>query len=137
MRGSACSRPRRRRGRRHCKWRLLIMLPTVHKARRVLSARRIVLLATISGLAAGTMLASSGMQVQLPKFSSVHAAETSRRTAGFADLVDKVKPAVVSVRVKRDAGAMTMGFDGNSPLPPDSSMERFFRRFGMPFDDNM
>ncbi len=112
------------------------MLPTVYKARRVLSARRIVLLATVSCLAAGTMLAGSGMKVSLPKFSSVYAAESSQRMVGFADLVDKVKPAVISVRVKRDAGAMTMGFDGNSPFPPNSSMERFFRRFGMPFGDN-
>jgi serine protease Do len=30
-----------------------------------------------------------------------------------------------------------MGFDGNSPFPPNSSMERFFRRFSMPFGENM
>jgi serine protease Do len=111
-------------------------IPTVYKARRVLSARRLVLLATISGLAAGAMLAGSAMQIQLPRFSSVHAAESSQRMAGFADLVDKVKPAVISVRVKVDAGAKMMGFDGNSPFPPNSSMERFFRRFGMPFGDD-
>jgi serine protease Do len=46
--------------------------------------------------------------------------------------VDKVKPAVISVRVKVD-GAKMMNFDGNSPFPPSSRMERFFRRFGMPF----
>ena len=56
---------------------------------------------------------------------------------GFADLVDKVKPAVISVRVKTDADAKMTGFDGNSPFPPNSPMERFFRRFGMPFGDNM
>jgi serine protease Do len=110
-------------------------LPTVHKPRRVLSARRIVLLATISGLAAGAVLAGSGMQVRLPHFSSVEAAESAQRMVGFADLVDKVKPAVISVRVKVDAGAKMMGFDGNSPFPPNSPMERFFRRFGMPFGD--
>jgi serine protease Do len=110
-------------------------VPTVHNSRRVLSARRIVLLATISGLAAGAVLAGSGVQVQLPHFSSVHAAENAQRMVGFADLVDKVKPAVISVRVKADAGAKMMGFDGNLPFPPNSPMERFFRRFGMPHGD--
>src|SRR5262245_49911949 len=104
------------------------MLPTLYKARRILSARRIVLLATISCLAAGAMLAGSGVQVQLPKFSAVQAADSSQRMPGFSDLVDKVKPAVISVRVKMDAGATMMGFDGNSPFSPNSSMERFFRR---------
>jgi serine protease Do len=108
-------------------------LPTVYKPR--LSARRLVLLATVSGLAAGAALAGSGVQVQLPHFSSVQAAGSSQRMAGFADLVDKVKPTVISVRVKMDSGAKMMGFDGSSPFPPNSWTERFFRRFGMPFGD--
>ena len=107
-------------------------VPTVRNPRRVLSARRIVLLATISGLAAGAVLAGSGVQVQLPNFSSVHAAENPQRMGGFADLVDKVKPTVISVRVKVDAGAKTMGFDEQSAVPPNSPMEQFFRRFGQP-----
>ena len=111
-------------------------LPTVRNPRRILSARRIVLLATISGLAAGAVLAGSGVQVPLPRFSSVHAAESAQRMAGFADLVDKVKPAVISVRVKMDGDARMTGFDGNSPFPPNSPMERFFRRFGMPYGED-
>ena len=110
-------------------------LPTVYKPRRVLSARRIVLLATISALAAGTVLAGSGVQVRLPAFSAAQAAESTQRMPGFADLVDKVKPAVISVRVKVDDAKM-MSFDGSLPFPPNSPMERFFRRFGMPFGDN-
>ena len=51
---------------------------------------------------------------------------------GFADIVDKVKPAVISVRVKVAAGAKMMNFEGDSPFPPNSQMERFFRRFGTP-----
>ena len=108
-------------------------LPAVNKPRRVLSARRIVLLATISGLAAGAALAGSGLQVQLPHFSSVQAAESARHMPSFADVVEKVKPAVISVRVKSDAGAKMMSFDDERPSAPDSRMDRFFRRFGMPF----
>jgi serine protease Do len=112
----------------------VIIVTNIPNSRRVLSARRIVLLATISGLAAGVVLAGSGVQVQLPHFSSVHAAESAQRIAGFADLVDKVKPAVISVRVKVDGGAKSTDLDGNLPFPPPR--ERFFHRFGMPYGDN-
>ena len=60
----------------------------------------------------------------------------TQRPAGFADLVEKVKPAVISVRVKVDAGAEMMGFDGDMPFPPNSPMQRFFHHFGMPNDEN-
>jgi serine protease Do len=56
---------------------------------------------------------------------------------GFADLVEKVKPAVISVRVKVDAGSEMMSFDGDMPSPQHPPMERFFRRFGMLDRENM
>jgi len=59
-------------------------------------------------------------------------AQTMQRPVGFADIVEKVKPAVISVRVKMDGGPRTTSFDGDSPFPPGSPMERFFRRFGTP-----
>jgi serine protease Do len=59
-------------------------------------------------------------------------AQNVQKPIGFADIVEKVKPAVISVRVKVDAGARMMGFEGNLPFPPNSEMERFFRRFGTP-----
>jgi serine protease Do len=55
---------------------------------------------------------------------------------GFADLVEKVKPAVISVRVKMDAGAQAMSFQDDRPFSPNSPMQRFFRRFGMPFSED-
>ena len=48
---------------------------------------------------------------------------------GFADIVEKVKPAVISVRVKVDGGSQTTGL-GNNEIPP--GLREFFRRFGMP-----
>src|SRR5262249_42952770 len=59
-------------------------------------------------------------------------AQNAQRPVGFADIVEKVKPSVISVRVKMDGGPRMTGFDGESPFPPGSPMERFFRRFGMP-----
>jgi serine protease Do len=60
-------------------------------------------------------------------------ARSARRR--FADLVEKVKPAVISVRVKMDAGAKMMSFEGDLPFAPNSQIEQFLRRFGMPYGD--
>ena len=62
--------------------------------------------------------------------------KSMQRPMGFADLVEKVKPAVISVRVKVDAGAEMMNFDDEMPSqnPP---MQRFFRHFEMPNDEDM
>src|SRR5262249_9228452 len=63
--------------------------------------------------------------------TSIAYAQGIQRPVGFADIVEKVKPAVISVRVKVDAGAK-MSFEG-SQIPPN--MERFFRQFGMPMPE--
>src|SRR5262245_11784323 len=110
----------------HSRWSILNM--TDHNARRPLTARRIVLLATASGLAAAAIFTGAGLQDG--RWSSASAAEMAQRPASFADLAEKVKPAVISVRVKSDAEAKKAAFDGDSPFPPNSPMERFFRRFG-------
>jgi serine protease Do len=51
----------------------------------------------------------------------------------FADVVDKVRPAVVSVRVKSDAGPEMSSGDGNDmpffDMPDGSPMEKFFKQF--------
>ena len=72
---------------------------------RGLSARRLVLLATVASLGvAGLAIGSNGFH-QAPTYAVANAAESTQRPVGFADLVQKVKPAVISVRVKVDAGA--------------------------------
>ncbi len=101
--------------------------------RRILFTHRLILLATVTGLAAATLVAGSQISRSgVLIVSAANAAENTQRPVGFADIVEKVKPAVVAVRVKMDASAKTAGFDGNSPFAPNSPMEQFFRRFGMP-----
>jgi serine protease Do len=109
---------------------IMINVPLV----RALSTRRLILLATVANLGiAAVVVGHDGFpQSMLPALSAADAAESTQRPAGFADLVEKVKPAVISVRVKREAGAKMMGLEGDLPLPPNSGMEQFFRRFGMP-----
>jgi serine protease Do len=97
--------------------------------RRVLAARRIVLLASVAGLGAVVLFAGPGAPpVNLPSFPASAGADTAQRPVGFADIVEKVKPSVISVRVKVDGGSRR-GLSGRD-LPP--GIEQFFRRFGMP-----
>jgi serine protease Do len=102
---------------------------------RSLSARRLVLLASVAGLGVAVVFGGAGLisKATGPVLTNIAYAQGIQRPVGFADIVEKVKPAVISVRVKMDGGGAKMtGFDGNMPFPPNSQMERFFRRFGMP-----
>ncbi len=101
---------------------------------RILSARRLALLAGAAGLSASLVFGAANFVPNATGHgaSGLAFAQNVQRPVGFADIVEKVKPAVISVRVKLDAGARNMGFEGNSPFPPNSQLERFFRRFGLP-----
>jgi serine protease Do len=55
-----------------------------------------------------------------------------QRPIGFADIVEKVKPAVISVRVKIDRPSESSLSEDDLPFPPGSPFERFFKRFGTP-----
>src|ERR1700752_1577882 len=74
---------------------------------RTLSARRIVLLAGVAGLGVSGLLGGAGLipQGTGPTLTNIAYAQGVQRPVGFADIVDKVKPAVISVRVKVAAGA--------------------------------
>ncbi|HEY2138394.1 MAG TPA: trypsin-like peptidase domain-containing protein, partial [Xanthobacteraceae bacterium] len=105
-----------------------------------LSARRLVLLASVAGIGAAVLLGGPGGfdRLNLAGLSpTAHAAEAVRQPTGFADLVAKVKPAVISVRVKIERAAETTGMggdnDGNSQFQPGSPMEKFFNQFGKQF----
>jgi serine protease Do len=106
-----------------------------HPLVRGLSTRRLILLATVANLGLAAVVVGGFPQSFFPALPTATAAENAQRPVGFADLADKVKPAVISVRVKMDAGAKMMGFEGDLPFPPNSQMERFFRRFGMPYGE--
>jgi serine protease Do len=103
---------------------------------RFLSARRLALLGTVAVLGAGVLFTAPSFLPQgNAQFLATPAyAQNMQRPVGFADIVEKVKPSVISVRVKVDGGARMMNFEGESPFPPGSPMERFFKRFGSPDD---
>ena len=102
---------------------------------RVLSARRVILLATtIASLGAAALVVAPGLNLTggYPAALAQNLSEQAHKLqapVGFADIVEKVKPAVISVRVKVDGGAHTNGL-ANNEVPP--GLREFFRRFGMP-----
>src|SRR4249919_2875176 len=114
------------------KMELTLMTTSVPAKARILSARRLVLLASVAGLGVAVLGGADLVtKASGPALSTVAYAQGVQRPMGFADIVEKVKPAVISVRVKLDAGPKMMGMEGDSSAP-NSQMERFFRRFGMP-----
>src|SRR6185503_1803772 len=60
------------------------------------------------------------------------AQQLPQKPVGFADIVEKVKPAVIAVRVKMEGMAEAGPNDDELPAPPGSPFERFFKRFGAP-----
>src|SRR5215471_8869521 len=105
---------------------------------RTLSARRLVLLASVAGLGVAVLLGGASLVPNSTNsaLSTIAYAQGVQRPMGFADIVDKVKPAVISVRVKVASNPKMMGFEGDLPAAPNSQIERFFRRFGMPEGTN-
>lgn len=107
--------------------------PDRTKPRRALAPRRALLLATtILGLGAAALVAAPVLNVPAGGRAALaqNLTEQAHQLAapvGFADIVEKVKPAVISVRVKVDGGTTGSAEDA---LPP--GLRDFFRRFGMP-----
>src|SRR3954468_20851763 len=99
----------------------------------LLSGRRLVLLGTtILSLGAAALIVEpdAARHGAFPQ-NVTQQDKTATRPAGFADIVEKVKPAVISVRVKVDRGPQ-LSADDDNPFPPGSPFDRFFRRFGSP-----
>ena len=113
----------------------VVPAPDAPNKSRVLRARRLILLATtIAGLGAAALVISPNLNPpgQYPAALAQNLSEQARKMqapVGFADIVEKVKPAVISVRVKVDGGAQVNGL-GSNDVPP--GLREFFRRFGMP-----
>jgi serine protease Do len=121
----------------------LSSLPSYQVPRRsLLSARKFALMASVVaglGVAVYGFSPSSG---PVDIFSSPAHAQVNNevrkveKPIGFADIVERVKPSVISVKVNinekvaKDDSANNNNDD--SPFQPGSPMERFFRRFGGP-----
>src|SRR6204780_3295905 len=110
---------------------------THYNGRAALRPGRLALLGSVAVIGAAVLVAGPAGYLPTPVWSTAHASDAaSTAPAGFADLVTKVKPAVISVRVKIDetANMASMSEDNNDsqavPFAPGSPMEKFFREFG-------
>ncbi len=109
---------------------------------RLLSGRRLVLMASVAGVGAALLLAGpSGYRATGFGAPPAHADSAVQQPlahpVGFADIVAKVKPAVISVRVTIPGSAepALMSQDENDndqdiPLAPGSPLQKFFQQFG-------
>ncbi|MEA2865197.1 MAG: serine protease Do [Bradyrhizobium sp.] len=119
----------------------LSSLPSYKSPRRSLfSARKFALMASVM---AGLGVAAYGIGPShgpIDIFSSAAHAQVNNevrkveRPIGFADIVERVKPSVISVKVNINEKLAKDDTSSNedSPFQPGSPMERFFRRFGGP-----
>ncbi|WP_425328747.1 Do family serine endopeptidase [Rhodopseudomonas palustris] len=104
--------------------------------RRIMKPRRFALLASAAALSAA-LVTGGYMTHEFPSFTSpAHAAEAaspSGAPAGFGDLVSKVKPAVISVRVKIDEDSRTTPLirnDDSNDQMQGFPFQQFERQFG-------
>ena len=120
----------------------LSSLPSYQAPRRSLfSARKFALMASV---VAGLGVAVYGFGPQPGNFDVVSPAYAQvdkqvkqvAQPTGFADIVERVKPSVisVSVNIKEKVASKDDSSNNNddSPFQPGSPMERFFKRFGGP-----
>jgi serine protease Do len=94
-----------------------------------LSRLRTVLLSSAAAVGVAALIAGplrfAGGTIGLTGPAPAHAAEQSTTPPGFADLVAKVKPAVISVRVKIEEQSSAEN-DDNEAVPRNSPFYRFF-----------
>jgi serine protease Do len=103
---------------------------------RLLKPRRVALLASVAGVGIAALVSGTSLYHPRPLawISPAAAAETMVQPSGFADLVARVKPAVISVRVRLNGPAQMSSLnqddDSAQPFRQGSPFDQFFRRFG-------
>ncbi|QPF85357.1 Do family serine endopeptidase [Bradyrhizobium genosp. L] len=101
--------------------------------RKPLSARRLALLGSVAMIGAAVAVTGALSHGRFVERAFAAPIAQTQGPAGFADLVAKVKPAVISVRVKLDEGDANAAGPGAENLPPSmrgTPFEKFFRQFG-------
>jgi serine protease Do len=127
--------------------------PQSARGRRLLSPRS-KFLGSVAGLAIAALVGGAAYEhAAVPTLGAPAYAAELVQQPGFADLVAKVKPAVIAVRVKMDASQrqtssnenrqnrgdnnrQNRGQNGANPFQPGSPLDRFFRDFGFNGNNN-
>jgi serine protease Do len=102
-------------------------------SRKILRPRRLALLGTVAALGVAVLAASPASPFGMTSFvAPAQAAESATTPPGFGDLVAKVKPAVISVRVRidQDNDKSAMLQQNRMDQDEDSPSDQFSRQFG-------
>jgi serine protease Do len=108
---------------------LLALRSRREQKRSLFSARKLALMASVVtglclvGSSPGSFIFATAAHAQ-----ASNAVSGVRQPTGFADMVDRVKPSVISVKVTMKEKVVDA--DSKTDDGSDSPMERFFRRFG-------
>ncbi|QQN65975.1 Do family serine endopeptidase [Bradyrhizobium diazoefficiens] len=110
-------------------------------SRKILKPRRLALLGTVAALGVAVLVASPASTPfgVSSLISPARATEATATPPGFADLVSKVKPAVISVRVKidQDSDKSAMLQQNRMDHDEDSPFDQFSRQFGFRLPNGM
>ncbi len=109
----------------------------ISRTSRMLGASALALLVGVGGVSTAFVLTGQAANAQVQNAAQIVVPQTSVQQ-GFADLVDAVKPAVVSIRVEAEAPGRNVqrngrdfNFEFNFPdLPDDHPFRDFFDQFG-------
>ncbi|OKO85203.1 serine peptidase [Bradyrhizobium sp. NAS80.1] len=108
---------------------------------RILKPRRLALLGTVAALGVAVLAGAPGSsQLGVTSFiAPAQAAEAAGTPTGFGDLVAKVKPAVISVRVKidQDNDKNAMMQQNRMDSDEDTPFDQFSRQFGFRLPNGM
>jgi serine protease Do len=109
--------------------------------RSLFSARKFALMASVVAGLGVAVYGFSPSQGPVDAFGTAAHAQVNtevrkvERPIGFADIVERVKPSVISVKInisEKFAKDDNSSNNDDSPFQPGSPMERFFKRFGGP-----
>ena len=110
----------------------MTLAPSPLRTRRKLRAA---LLGAVAAVAIGAAVVETGAFA--PNTAVADTQQPSAGPASFADVVDRVKSSVVSVKVKMDQTSDAESDLQSMPhFPPGSPFDRFFKQFGQPDDQD-
>jgi len=96
---------------------------------------RKILLGMSALLLTGTVLSGPVLKNAFAETTHPQTIASSQRNMGFADVVEKVRPAVVSIMVEDSAANESQQFSfRGQEMPNDERLKEFFEKFGLPKD---
>ena len=107
-------------------------LQPISPNRKIAGARKLALLSSVAAIGIAVLVAGPFTYNRASIISSpAVAAETTMQPTGFADMVAKVKPAVIGIQVKIERSADEQAQNGNGlPVEPGSPLDKFLKEYG-------